>query len=201
MTPECLLSRVRYWFLSWAIRIQSTLSYQFSLRSILILFSNLRVGFSFRFFNQFGVYIFNLLHIPLTSSSLTCTLQQNFWKVQRSFKWKLQNWDHERMILDHYLEQRKTVNNEGYSDMFQNRLKPAAGSRRRGLLSSGVCLQRDNGRPHSASHTVKQIHNLKLEVLPHSSYLPDLATRDFHLFWPLKDALRGCHLRPHEEVK
>ena len=105
------------------------------------------------------------------------------------------------MILDHYVEQRKTVNNEGYSDMFQNRLKPAAGSRRSGLLSSGVWLQRDNGRPHSASHTVKQIHNLKLEVLPQSPYLPDLATRDLHLFWPLKDALRGCHLRPDEEVK
>ena len=32
---------------------------------------------------------------------------------------------------------------------------------------------------------------LKLEVLPHPPYSPDLATRDFHMFWPLKNALCG----------
>jgi hypothetical protein len=48
---------------------------------------------------------------------------------------------------------------------------------------------------------VKQIQDLKLEVLPHLPYSPDLAPSDFHLFWSLKDALRGCHFRSDEEIK
>jgi hypothetical protein len=48
---------------------------------------------------------------------------------------------------------------------------------------------------------MKQIQDLKLEVLPHPPYSPDLAPSDFHLFWPLKDALRGCHFRSDEEIK
>jgi transposase len=38
-------------------------------------------------------------------------------------------------------------------------------------------------------------------MLPHPPYSPDLAPSDFHLFWPLKDALRGRHFRSDEEVK
>jgi hypothetical protein len=45
---------------------------------------------------------------------------------------------------------------------------------------------------------MRQIQDLKLEVLPHP---PDLAPSDFHLFWPLKDALRGRHFRSDEKVK
>jgi hypothetical protein len=63
-----------------------------------------------------------------------------------------------------------------------------------------VCLQRDNARPHTARRTAKQIQDLKLEVLPHLPYSPDLAPSDFHLFWPLKDALRGRHFRSVKEA-
>jgi hypothetical protein len=48
---------------------------------------------------------------------------------------------------------------------------------------------------------VKQIKDLKLEVLTHPPYSPDLAPSDFHHFWPLKYSLRGCHFRSDEEVK
>jgi hypothetical protein len=48
---------------------------------------------------------------------------------------------------------------------------------------------------------VKQIQDLKLEVLLHPPYSPDLVPSDFHLFWSLEDALRGCHFRSDEEVK
>jgi hypothetical protein len=47
---------------------------------------------------------------------------------------------------------------------------------------------------------VKHIHNLKLEVLTHPPYSPNLAPGDFHLFWPLKDALRGLKVRWDEKV-
>jgi histone-lysine N-methyltransferase SETMAR len=54
---------------------------------------------------------------------------------------------------------------------------------------------------HTAHHTVKQIQDFKLEVLPHPPYLPDLAPSDFHLFWPLKDALLVRNFRSDEEVE
>jgi hypothetical protein len=39
------------------------------------------------------------------------------------------------------------------------------------------------------------------EVLPHSTYSPGLEPSDFHIYWPLKDALRGRHVRSDEKVK
>ena len=48
---------------------------------------------------------------------------------------------------------------------------------------------------HTARHSVKQIWNLKLEVLFHPPYSLDLAPRDFHVFWLLEDALYGRHFR------
>jgi histone-lysine N-methyltransferase SETMAR len=38
-------------------------------------------------------------------------------------------------------------------------------------------------------------------VLPHPPYSPDLAPSDFHLFGPLKDALRGRRFADDEELK
>ena len=61
-----------------------------------------------------------------------------------------------------------------HSDVLRNQLRPAIRTERRGL-SSGGCLQRDNGRPQ----TVKQIHDLKLEVSPYPPCSPDLAPQRF----------------------
>ena len=69
------------------------------------------------------------------------------------------------------------------------------------MLSSGVCIQHDNARRRAARHTVKQIWDLKLEMLPHPPYLPHLEPSDFHLFWSLQGVLRGRHFRSDEEVK
>ena len=56
---------------------------------------------------------------------------------------------------------------------------------RRGLSSSGVRLQGVDAR---------QIHDFKLQVLPCPPHSPDVAPSNFHLFWPLKDALFGRNL-------
>jgi hypothetical protein len=48
---------------------------------------------------------------------------------------------------------------------------------------------------------MKQIQDLRFVVLPHSPYAPDIAPSDFHLLWPLIDALRGRRFRSDEEVK
>lgn len=95
----------------------------------------------------------------------------------------------------------KELSSERYSDMLQNQLKPPIQRKCHGLLSSGVCLQHDNAQPHTAHYTVRQIQNLKLEVLLYPPYSSDLASSNFDLFWPLKDDLHGRHFGSDEEVK
>ena len=78
--------------------------------------------------------------------------------------------------------------------MLRNQLKPAI-RRKRDFLSSKMYLQYDN----TAHHTVKQIQDLKLEVLPNLPYSPDVAPRICTRLAP-KDALCGSHFRSDEEV-
>jgi len=68
----------------------------------------------------------------------------------------------------------KAATSATYADL-KNRLRPAIKSKRSGLLSTGVLLQRDNARPHTASSTVATIQDLSFEYLPHPPHSPDLA--------------------------
>jgi len=88
-----------------------------------------------------------------------------------------------------------TVTNATYADLFKNHLRPAIKSKRRGLLSTGVLLQHDNARPHTARLTVATIQNLSFECLPHPPYSPDLAPSDFHVFGSLKEVMGGKSFR------
>jgi hypothetical protein len=45
------------------------------------------------------------------------------------------------------------------------------------------------------------LRHLNFEVLKHPPYSSDLAPSDYHLFGPLKDALRGCHFASDQQVK
>jgi histone-lysine N-methyltransferase SETMAR len=103
----------------------------------------------------------------------------------------------DNLILEQYLEQRQTLN----SDVLRNQLESAIRRKRRGLLSSGVWRQCANARPLTTLHTVQRIQDLNWRCYPQTPYSLDLALSDFHLFWPLKDALRGRHFRSGEEVK
>ena len=75
-----------------------------------------------------------------------------------------------------------TVNNATYADLLKNHLRPAIKSKQRGLLITGVLLQCDNARTHTARSTVAKIQDLSFECLPNPPYLPDLAPIDFHVF-------------------
>jgi histone-lysine N-methyltransferase SETMAR len=88
-----------------------------------------------------------------------------------------------------------------YADLLKNHLRPAIKSKRSGLLSTGVLLQRDNARPHTARSTVAAIQDLSFECLPHPPYSPDLASSDFHVFGPLKEAMGGKAFRSNNEVQ
>lgn len=110
-------------------------------------------------------------------------------------------WDAEGPVFCDYLEEQRTINSQYYSDMLLNKVKPAMREKRRGSQRRGVILQQDNARPHTAQITRETIEKMGWEVLPHPPYSPDLAPSDFHLFGPLKEALRGKRFQDNEDVK
>ena len=110
-------------------------------------------------------------------------------------------WDSQEVILEHYLERGATVNSVRYSEVLSTELKPAIRTKRRGLLSSGALLLHDNARPRTAIHTLQTLVKLDFTVLEHPAYSPDLAPSDYHLFGPLKNALRGHRFTLDEGVK
>lgn len=110
-------------------------------------------------------------------------------------------WDSQGPVLEHYQERGTTINSVRYSEMLTAKLKPAIRSKRRGLLSKGVVLLHDNARPHTAAHTAETLQKLNFEVLAHPTYSPDLAPSDYHLFGPLKEALRGRRFTTDEALK
>ena len=110
-------------------------------------------------------------------------------------------WASKGPILEDYLEKGRTINSARYSDFLANNLKPAFRTKRRGLLSKKVLLLHDNARPHTANQTVETINHLGFEVLEHPAYSPDLAPSDYHLFGPLKNALRGRRFSTDKEVR
>jgi len=97
--------------------------------------------------------------------------------------------------------QGNTVTSKMYADLLKNHLPPAIKSKRRGRLSTGVLLQHEIPRLQTARSTVAKIQDLPFECLPHPAYSPDLATSDFRVFGPFKEA-RGCtSFRADEEVQ
>ena len=65
----------------------------------------------------------------------------------------------------------------------------------------GIVLLHDNTCPYTAAHTVETLQKLKFEVLAHPPYSPNLAPSDYHLFGPLKEALRGRQFTLDQELK
>lgn len=110
-------------------------------------------------------------------------------------------WDKDGCLVEHYMPKKTNVNSETYCDILQNHLKPAIRSKRRGMLSAGVLLQHDNARPHTSKKTTAAIQEMRLQVLEHPPYSPDLAPSDYHLFGPLKKHLGGTKFSSDEEVK
>ena len=110
-------------------------------------------------------------------------------------------WDSEGPILEDFLEKGSTINSARYCDLLAKRLKPAIRTKRRGLLTKKVLLQHDNARPHVAKATTETINKIRFEVLEHPAYSPDLALSYYHLFAPLKDALRCRKVSSDEAVQ
>ena len=110
-------------------------------------------------------------------------------------------WDKRGVTFYHYMARGNTVTSATYADLLKNLLRPGIKSKRHGRLSTGVLLQHDNARPHTARSTVVTIQDLPFECLPHLPYSPNLAPSDFHVFGPLKQAMGGKSFRSDEEVQ
>ena len=107
-------------------------------------------------------------------------------------------WDERGVILEHYMPRGNTVNNATYADLLKNHLHLAIKSKQYGLLSTGVLLQHDNARPHTAHSTAATIQDLSFECLPNPPYSPDLAPSAFHVFGPVKEVMGGKSFRSDE---
>jgi len=73
-------------------------------------------------------------------------------------------WDKRGVILEHYMPRGNTVTSTMYADLLKNHLHPAIKFKWRGRLSTGVLLQHDNGRSHTARSTVTTIQVCPLSV-------------------------------------
>src|SRR5215469_4201667 len=98
-------------------------------------------------------------------------------------------WDCDGVILLVVLPTGQTINSAAYVTTLKNLKK----------RFQRVCphkdvnkhlLQHDNARPHTSLHMQEEITKLQWTVFPHPPYCSDLAPSDFHLFGPLKEAIR-----------
>jgi hypothetical protein len=74
-------------------------------------------------------------------------------------------WDKQGVILEHYMPRGgDPVISTTYADLLKYNLLSAVKSKRRVHLSTGVLLQRDNARSHTASSTAASIQDCSLSV-------------------------------------
>jgi len=73
-------------------------------------------------------------------------------------------WDKRRVILEHYMPRGNTVTSTTYADLLKNHLRPTIKFKIRGRLSTGVLLQHDNARSHTARSTAATIQVCPLSV-------------------------------------
>lgn len=80
-------------------------------------------------------------------------------------------WHSKGPIAGRYVQRGLTVSGDAYYGLLEDHLKPAVGSKRRGLLASGVMLlQHDRARPHAARAAAEKVAKARLECLPRPAY-------------------------------
>ncbi|KAJ4435475.1 hypothetical protein ANN_18091 [Periplaneta americana] len=92
------------------------------------------------------------------------------------------------ILLIDFLPRGETVNSDRYCETLR-KLRRATQNKRCGMLTAGVVLLHDNGRPHTARRTAAVWTEFCWELFDHPPYSPDLAPSDFHVFLHLKKFL------------
>ena len=108
-------------------------------------------------------------------------------------------WDAKGVIMLDFLPKRNTITGVYYADLL-DQLRTAIHEKRQGKCSKGDLLQQDNARVQTCKVAMDAVERNGYELIPHPTYLPDLAPSDFFLFPNLKKDIRGCHFRSDEEV-
>ena len=108
-------------------------------------------------------------------------------------------WDMDGVNLVDVMTRGETINSNAHIRTLQ-KLKQRYRRGRPNRNPGGMFIQHDNARPHTSLRTEEAITKFVWTVLPNPSYSPDLAPSGFHLFGPLKDALRGTRFEDDESV-
>ena len=72
-----------------------------------------------------------------------------------------------------------------------SRLRQEIARKRRGKLTRGVLLLKDNAPVHASQVAMTAATECGLQILPNSPYFPDMAPSDLYLFPKMKSHLRG----------
>ena len=107
-------------------------------------------------------------------------------------------WDVQGVVHMEFMPKGTTINSARYIDTLR---KLKARIRRSRTHMEHPLLQHDNAKPHTSAETSAAIRRFGFTVIDHSSYSPDLAPSDFHLFPKLKEHLRCVHFATDEEVQ
>jgi histone-lysine N-methyltransferase SETMAR len=102
------------------------------------------------------------------------------------------------VILIDVLPRGQTINSNVYVETLK-KLKKRFRRFRPHKDVAKVLLHHDNARPHTSLHTREAITKVQWTVLPHPPYSPDLASSDYRLFSPSKEAIRGKKFEDNEE--
>jgi hypothetical protein len=100
-------------------------------------------------------------------------------------------WNGKRFILVKYLPGRTKVNSGCHVETLRSVNAGFCWVSPTRILSE-VLHQHDNTSPHASVDTTNII-TIWMGMLPHPSYISDLAPSGFHLFVPWKDSLQGHH--------
>jgi len=94
------------------------------------------------------------------------------------------------------------MNSEYYCDLLE-RMYAVLGERYPAIVNrKRVILQQDNVHQHTSKMTMNKIKELDgIELLPHPSYIPDLAPSNYYLFRSIAHFIRRRQFKDVENVK
>lgn len=108
-------------------------------------------------------------------------------------------WDSHGVILIDYLQKGKTITGAYYAFLL-DKLKVEIADKRPHLQKKEILFHQDNTSSRASTFAIAKIRELRIELLDHPPYSPDLAPSDFFLFPQLKTALGEQRFLSNEEV-
>ena len=108
--------------------------------------------------------------------------------------------DWRNVVYLELLNQDETLDSNKYCTLL-DWLKDAIDQKRPKLKEEGVIYHQDNARPHVSLMTQKKSLQFEWDVLPHSSYSPDIAHPTYHLFRCVKSSMKGITFLNIEDCK